>query len=175
MLPAHQCALLGLRIRIARISCHLNDLPCLYHTTDDPHLLCLAELGAMQALCKGSSSASLSPSFTLVIGEPLTMAAVSFSERTRTYQQEMFDRSMEGNRIIVVGCVQATLFFEYMFISVCQMDTGSGKTQVYVEADTFTDLAVDDRGRALLRIQAELDRCAEEKVRDELFFCVAVY
>ncbi len=37
------------------------------------------------------------------------MAAVSYLDHTRTYQQEMFERSMEGNRIIVVGSIQATL------------------------------------------------------------------
>lgn len=46
------------------------------------------------------------------------MAATSFSERTRTYQQEMFERSMEDNRIIVVGRIQARLFFEQILTSV---------------------------------------------------------
>nr|POF12669.1 protein argonaute 18 [Quercus suber] len=63
----------------------------------------------------------------LVLSRPASMADDHFSTRTRAYQREMFERSMEGNRIIV-------------------MDTGSGKTQV-----------------AMLRIQAELDRCGTEK------------
>ncbi|OQN96096.1 hypothetical protein B0A48_18342 [Cryoendolithus antarcticus] len=60
------------------------------------------------------------------------MAAGSFSGRTRTYQREMFERSMEGNRIIVVGCIriQATLLLVQSLTYARQMDTGSGKTQV---------------------------------------------
>lgn len=58
------------------------------------------------------------------------------SHRTRSYQQEMFERSMSGNTVVVV----CRVMFEPCNVcctcaDIFQMDTGSGKTQVYVIID----------------------------------------
>jgi hypothetical protein len=63
------------------------------------------------------------------------MATTVMPSHIRAYQREMFEQSLKGNRIIVVsGAEFLTGKSDLLTLIHDQMDTGSGKTQVYVSS-----------------------------------------
>lgn len=88
--------------------------------------------------------------------------------RPRSYQQEMLEMSLRENIIVVVRCV----FSDeenclYRRLTVCQMDTGSGKTHMYASlrlSPVSSGGITRETNRACMRIMAELQRCALDKV-----------
>ena len=87
--------------------------------------------------------------------------------RTRSYQQEIFERSMAENTIVVVYSWSFRSSSKVSGLINCS--DGHWKWQdTRVRATGLSAFSeIDLKTSAILRIQAELDRCSQEKVSYE--------
>lgn len=97
------------------------------------------------------------------VGCILNMALTTKTDHMRTYQQEMFERSMKSNTIVVVGCFHVSM--KPHVNPRCAQDGHRQRQDSCVRLSIFPLSNVSQRDvSAILRIQAELDRTRSDKV-----------